>query len=48
MARVLKLWERGEKYKMEVKYSGNSQRPTIFKVEYEINGERNIRRILNK
>lgn len=34
--------------KMEVKYSGNSQRPTIFKVEYEINGERNIRRILNK
>ncbi|PZK47705.1 hypothetical protein C7Q14_14125 [Staphylococcus aureus] len=23
-------------------------RPTIFKVEYEINGKRNIRRILNK
>ncbi|EYR18082.1 hypothetical protein W295_02324 [Staphylococcus aureus DAR3198] len=37
-----------ENIKIEVKYKGNSQRPTIFKVEYEINGKRNIRRILNK
>ncbi len=26
-----------ENIKIEVKYKGNSQRPTIFKVEYEIN-----------
>lgn len=50
-----KLWEKAiksgksiENIKIEVKYKGNSQRPTIFKVEYEINGKRNIRRILNK
>ncbi|HIA6775396.1 TPA: DNA/RNA non-specific endonuclease, partial [Staphylococcus aureus] len=33
--------------KMEVKYSGNSKRPSIFKVRYEINNKRNVKTIYN-
>ncbi|ULV68940.1 ribonuclease YeeF family protein [Staphylococcus aureus] len=33
--------------KIEVKYNGNSQRPTIFKVGYEINNERKVKTIEN-
>ncbi|MEJ7530399.1 DNA/RNA non-specific endonuclease, partial [Staphylococcus hominis] len=33
--------------KIEVKYRGNSQRPTEFQVEYEINNEKDIKSIKN-
>ncbi|HCT1276014.1 TPA: ribonuclease YeeF family protein [Staphylococcus aureus] len=49
-----KLWEKAiksgkpiENIKIEVKYKGNSQRPTIFKVGYEINNERKVKTIEN-
>lgn len=48
MGKGNQVWKINRNIKIEVKYKGNSQRPTIFKVEYEINGKRNIRRILNK
>ena len=33
--------------KIEVKYRGDSQRPTQFKVKYEINNEKDIKSIKN-
>ncbi|HDA0465341.1 TPA: ribonuclease YeeF family protein [Staphylococcus aureus] len=50
-----KLWEKAiksgksiENVKVEVKYKGNSQRPTEFSVRYNINGEQFLKNIINK
>ncbi len=50
-----KLWKKAiksgksiENVKVEVKYKGNSQRPTEFSVRYNINGEQFLKNIINK
>lgn len=48
MEKAIKSGKSIENVKVEVKYKGNSQRPTEFSVRYNINGEQFLKNIINK
>ncbi len=48
MGKSNQVWKSIENVKVEVKYKGNSQRPTEFSVRYNINGEQFLKNIINK
>ncbi len=48
MGKSNQVWEVNQNVKVEVKYKGNSQRPTEFSVQYNINGEQVLKNIINK